>query len=179
MPLSEKQRGVLDGMLLGLAISVIALASAILAMPAGAPSSPDIPARLAAALRWDFLVIACLAGGIALIARHRFVTPEDIEGSGMSAGSDRVRHYQACLQNTLEQVVLAVCTHGLWAVAMPPRWQGAVAVAAVLFLLGRILFWRGYARGAPARALGFALTFYPSLLMLLAIGLGLALGLGR
>jgi len=42
--------------------------------------------------------------------------------------------------------------------------------AAILFVFGRILFWRGYARGAPARALGFALTFYPTLAMLLTIG---------
>ena len=31
------------------------------------------------------------------------------------------------------------------------------------------MFWRGYARGASARALGFALTFYPSVVMLLMI----------
>jgi uncharacterized membrane protein YecN with MAPEG domain len=38
-----------------------------------------------------------------------------------------------------------------------------------VFFVGRILFWRGYARGAPARALGFALTFYPSVAMILLI----------
>ena len=30
----------------------------------------------------------------------------------------------------------------------------------MLFALGRILFAAGYRRGAPGRALGFALTFY-------------------
>jgi hypothetical protein len=38
-----------------------------------------------------------------------------------------------------------------------------------------VLFWRGAASGAPARALGFALTFYPTLLMLLLLGVHLVL----
>jgi len=45
---------------------------------------------------------------------------------------------------------------------MPQVWQGVALAAAMLFLRGRALFWRGYARGAPVHALGFALTFYPS-----------------
>jgi uncharacterized membrane protein YecN with MAPEG domain len=52
---------------------------------------------------------------------------------------------------------------------MPRAFQAAVPVAAILFVIGRVLFWRGYAAGAPHRALGFALTFYPQLVMLLAI----------
>jgi uncharacterized membrane protein YecN with MAPEG domain len=52
---------------------------------------------------------------------------------------------------------------------MPQTWQAAVPISAILFLVGRVLFWRGYAQGAPARALGFALTFYPSVAMLLLI----------
>ena len=43
------------------------------------------------------------------------------------------------------------------------------AGAATLFVIGRVLFWRGYASGAPARALGFALTFYPQVVMLVVI----------
>ncbi len=39
-------------------------------------------------------------------------------------------------------------------------------LAAVLFAVGRVLFWRGYARGAPGRAMGFGLTFYPSVALL-------------
>ena len=52
---------------------------------------------------------------------------------------------------------------------MPQAWQAAVPVAVILFVIGRVLFWRGYAHGAPARALGFALTFYPSVVMLVVI----------
>ena len=52
---------------------------------------------------------------------------------------------------------------------MPQTWQAAVPAAAILFFVGRVLFWRGYAHGASARALGFALTFYPSVAMLLLV----------
>jgi hypothetical protein len=38
----------------------------------------------------------------------------------------------------------------------------------VLFGLGRLLFWLGYARGAAGRAFGFALTFYPTAFALIA-----------
>ena len=47
-----------------------------------------------------------------------------------------------------------------------PVWRFKWAAAALLFLIGRILFSRGYERGASARAVGFGLTFYPSVLML-------------
>ena len=50
---------------------------------------------------------------------------------------------------------------------MPPAQLAVIPAAAVLFALGRLLFWRGYAGGAPSRALGFGLTFYPTALMLI------------
>ena len=52
---------------------------------------------------------------------------------------------------------------------MPLAWQAAVPAAVILFVVGRALFWRGYASGAPGRALGFALTFYPQVVMLVVI----------
>ena len=58
---------------------------------------------------------------------------------------------------------------------MPWTWQAAVPAAAILFFLGRLLFWRGYSHGAPARALGFALTFYPTVVMLVLVVARLAL----
>jgi uncharacterized protein involved in response to NO len=42
-----------------------------------------------------------------------------------------------------------------------------VPVLAALFCAGRLLFWLGYERGAAARAVGFGLTFYPSLAVLI------------
>jgi hypothetical protein len=122
-------------------------------------------------------VVVWLAANIAMLARHRFFTPADIDGGGLSEGTSTAKLLQSILQNTLEQSVLALSVHAIWAAAMPSAWQAAVPAAAILFFLGRLLFWRGYSRGAPARALGFALTFYPTVAMLALIAGRLAWGL--
>ena len=56
---------------------------------------------------------------------------------------------------------------------MPHGWLASIPAAAILFLIGRILFSRGYERGAAARAIGFGLTFYPSVLMIAAAAINL------
>jgi hypothetical protein len=44
---------------------------------------------------------------IGLLARHRMLTPEDIDGGGLTEGTPRAHQLQAILQNTLEQSTLA------------------------------------------------------------------------
>lgn len=167
--LTDKQQGVLRGMAAGVIATLLALTVSIVAPPRAFASEPGYPAALAHALTWDVLVVVCLLVNIGLLARHRFFTPDDIDGGGLTKGTPQAQVLQSTLQNTLEQTVLAVSVHAIWAVTMPHTWQAAVPAAAILFLVGRVLFWRGYARGAPARALGFALTFYPSVAMVLLI----------
>jgi uncharacterized membrane protein YecN with MAPEG domain len=48
------------------------------------------------------------------------------------------------------------------------RAVAVIDALVILFAVGRLLFWIGYRRGAAGRAFGFALTFYPSVLALLA-----------
>ena len=168
MTLTDKQAGVFKGMLAGLAITVASLALAIFSGLKSLVWFEDaLPAHV---INRDTLVIACLAINIALLARHRFFTPDDIDGGGLSKGTPTAHILQSTLQNTLEQTVLALAVHAVWSGVMPPTWQLAIPAASILFIVGRILFWRGYAKGAPARALGFSLTFYPSVVMLLALG---------
>ena len=153
----------------GLVITLLALTLAVIAPPYAVLPGQETSAVLVHALKWDVLLVVCLTANIAMLARHRFFTPADINGGGLSEGTSEAQLLQSILQNTLEQSVLALAVHASWAAAMPQTWQAAVPAAAILFVLGRVLFWRGYARGAPARALGFALTFYPSVLMLLLV----------
>lgn len=171
--LSEKQRGVLRGMAIGIVITTVVLALAIFAAPAALTTERDLAAALAHTLQWDAILIATLAINVGLLARHRFFTPDDIDGGGLTKGTPKAQVLQSTLQNTLEQTVLGIFVHLIWTVTMPSSWQAAVPSAAILFLVGRILFMRGYANGAPSRALGFALTFYPSVAMLLAVGVRL------
>lgn len=165
--MTEKQTGVLKGVVAGLAITLVVLGVAIAGMLP--PLMPGTRGPLAHALTWDTLVLACLAVNIGLLARHRFFTPDDIDGGGLTPGTATAHLYQSMLQNTLEQSVLALGVHAIWASVMPQAWQAAVPAAVILFVSGRVLFWRGYASGAPGRALGFALTFYPQVVMLVVI----------
>lgn len=106
---------------------------------------------------------------VSLLAHHRFITPQDIDGGGQSAGTDRAKKLQAMLQNTLEQTILAVIGYAGWCFAAPAHWSALPALLVTLFAVGRLLFLLGYLRGAPARAFGFALTFYPTFGLYLAL----------
>ena len=82
--MTTAQKGVAVRILAGLVVTVGALGWAIAAAPARL--LPRDMSPLAFALAWDTLVVACLAINIAMIARHRFFTPQDIDGGGLSAG---------------------------------------------------------------------------------------------
>ena len=112
--------------------------------------------------------LACLAVTIGRVAAHRHAMPEEIGGSGFGEPGPALRILLAVLQNTLEQVALAVPVYLAAALLLPERWLGCVAGASALFVIGRVAFARGYARGAAERAFGFGLNFYPSVGLLVA-----------
>jgi len=147
----------------------LALLGGVLPLLGWTPIADSLGARLRLWLTADLAVVFWLFVGVARIAKHRFFTPADIDGGGLSAGTQRAHLLQSLLQNTLEQCALAVVVHGAWALLMPDRWTGLVLVYAGTFALGRLLFFARYAHGAAARSLGFALTFYPTVLMLIAL----------
>jgi hypothetical protein len=150
-------------------ITFVVIVGAILVGPIAL--SPEAPAgdRLAVAIWADAFIALWLGISVGLLARHRFFSPEDIDGGGLSRGSETANILQSTLQNTLEQSVLAVLAHLAWSILMPVSWISAIPAAVFLFLCGRVLFVRGYRGGAPSRAVGFALPFYPSMLMLILV----------
>lgn len=137
------------------------------------PSAP-FAARVQFALRADLVVVAWLAAAIANVAARRFFSERDIGGS-VDVASEQVRMAKAVLQNTVEQVGLAVVTH-LIVAATFDRSSPLIAALVCLFAVGRLLFWAGYGHGATGRAFGFALTFYPSILALLASATAIIVG---
>ncbi|WP_235860174.1 MAPEG family protein [Photobacterium aquimaris] len=76
---------------------------------------------------------------------------------------------QSLLQNTLEQLVITYGVYTAWCLLMPVAWLSAVPLCSILFAVGRILFFKGYRQGAPARAFGFALTFYSTVLLFIVL----------
>lgn len=166
--LNEKQRGVVSGALPAYAATFAILGTAMFTPPMFLLPPGPFPATLQVAFICCLVPALCLAGNIGAMANHRFYSPADIDGSGLTVATPKARILQATLQNTLEQAILASIAYALWASLMPDAWQGVVPAAALLFACGRALFWYGYARGAPGRAMGFGLTFYPTMLMLAA-----------
>ena len=75
---------------------------------------------------------------------------------------------QSLLHKRLEQLSMALVVYLAWAIIMPPTTMAVIVFAAMAFAIGRILFFSGYVNGAPSRALDFTLSFYPSVLMLVA-----------
>lgn len=164
-PLSSEQRGVAIGMASALLAAVTALALA--AVFGGARIAPGVSIEFRLELLAASLIApaASLFFCIARLAKHRFFTPEDINGSALVEGSSRARLLQALLQNTLEQAALALPVYLACAFTFPSHLLALVPAAAAMFLVGRVLFYIGYSGGAPSRAFGFAFTFYPTVLL--------------
>ena len=98
------------------------------------------------------------AGGCREDANRRFFIPEAIDGA-LAPSIEIDRRY---LQNTLEQLVLAIVAHLALVTIVAPESIRVVAVLVMLFVIGRVTFWIGYHYSGPARAFGFGTTFYPT-----------------
>jgi len=169
MELTNKQKGVIRNVIPAAVLTVAGLGGVSLLLPLNMLPLDEPGARIAWALKWALLPVLTLMVAIMRVANHRFSSPEDIDGSGLTDGTPEVRVLRAILQNTLEQAVLAVAAYAIWAAAMPYGWLRAIPIGAALFVSGRLLFARGYAQGAPGRATGFGLTAYPTFGMLVAV----------
>ncbi len=169
MALTDKQAGVLKGMIKGGAVAIAIVALGTLFNPFDFKEIMSPISKINTAILWSLIPTLFLAISIGRLAKHRFFTPEDIDGGGLSAGTKRAKLLQSLLQNTFEQTVLATLVYCAWAVAMPATWMSVIPIAAISFGLGRILFFVGYEKGAPSRAVGFTICFYPSLAMLITI----------
>ncbi|MFE8645711.1 MAPEG family protein [Sphingomonas sp. NCPPB 2930] len=166
MYLNQSQRRVLFGMLGGLVLAGVAFASTVLLNSVGMRIFAD-------GARWHIAAVSALAPTCMLVicimrlAKHRFFTPQDLDGSGMSKSSEAATLLQALLQNTLEQLAIALPVYFIWSIFAPRALLGLAVTSSVLFAVGRVLFFLGYRRGAAGRAFGFALTFYPTVALLL------------
>jgi len=111
----------------------------------------------------------CLLAGIGLAANRRFFSADAIDGTRapLSRSLEINLRYN---QNTLEQTVLAAVAWSGLALVLPHERLGLIGLLAVVFGLGRTLFWIGYLLAPWARAIGFGLTFYPTAVILAWLG---------
>jgi len=110
--------------------------------------------------------IAMIAPGLVLLAvigrlaQRRFFDDTLIDGQDFAPGSPAWID-QRVLVNTAEQALLALL---LWPFVAITLGGGLAVVLGVAFGVARLAFWIGYHRSPPARAFGFAATFYPTVL---------------
>lgn len=124
----------------------------------GLERTMDAGERIAFVLQADVFVFLWLAGCVKAVSSGRFRSPADIHGSAFAPPSPAIAVRVAILQNSLEQTVLAVGAHLALAAVMRATELVLIPVLIVLYLIGRISFAAGYAKGAPGRTFGMALT---------------------
>lgn len=152
--------GISGGMIAALAL--ITLGPVLNLLPFQSPTlvgrAPTWAVGTSIALTW-------LAIAVGRLAKHRFLNPSDLDPM-RDDQTALARSLTQQLQNTLEQTVLAIGAYAVWTALSPSSWGVMPILGAILFSLGRLLFFMGYSNGASRRALGFALTFYPTLAIL-------------
>ena len=125
------------------------------------PHGDDQVSRLAFAARWLLLPGLALFAGIAVVAKLRFFVPDAMDG----ARDSQSRLLEITLrynQNTLEQTVLAAIAWAGLALTLPHQMLTLIPAMAIVFIVGRLLFWIGYLITPVARALGLGLSAYPT-----------------
>lgn len=169
MTLSDKQVGVVKGMAIAMFISLLTVILGVLFDPFDFYQLQGVEDKLYVLGVSLILPTLFLVASIGRLAKFRFFSPSDIDGSGLTKGSEQATVLQSLLQNTLEQLVIASGVYVAWCLTMPVSWLSVVPLCSLAFAIGRLCFYMGYKKGAPARAFGFALTFYPTILLLLCL----------
>lgn len=136
------------------------------------PEAPD--EKLALALKANLFIAITLVAAVAMVSTTRRVSPDDIGGAAYGPPSPRLAVKSAFLQNTLEQAVIAAMTLAAFAALASGPFLALIPATVILFIAGRILFYRAYPGGAASRSFGMALTQMPALILLLASAVMLA-----
>lgn len=114
------------------------------------------------------IMMAFLAPGLVMVlmvgrvAQRRFCDDSIIEGEALSGAAEIDRRV---LQNTTEQLVLALCIWPAAAVILGGAGPGVIVTLGLGFSVARLAFWGGYHISPPMRAFGFAASFYPTVLV--------------
>jgi hypothetical protein len=127
--------------------------------------------RIALALRCDVPVLLTMIVGVHVIANIRL----------RSAAIDPIRYVEPpsfrvharYLTNTHEQVTIYVVATAALATLVDGAWLRILPISAAVFVVGRILFWIGYAREPAWRAPGISLNMlvYSAVLLLAVVRL--------
>ena len=104
----------------------------------------------------QFIVFSMLVG--AARGKYKIAAPA-------MTGNEHFERAVRVQMNTLEQLVCFLFALLIAAVYWPPIY---VAAAGVVYLVGRILYRQAYVNDPAKRGLGFMLTLFPTVLLVLA-----------
>ncbi len=85
-----------------------------------------------------------------------------------TTGNEIFERYYRVQMNTLEMLVVFIPAIWLFGEHIDARWAAGIGV---IYLTGRFLYLRGYVADPKKRSTGFALSFLPTVILLLG-GLG-------
>ena len=132
------------------------------------PAMPLVTDRLVFTLRWNSLTIGFLLVLVGHIGNTRFFSAQANPLS--SVDKDKVEIHCRVLQNSLEQFLLSFVLQLSTVTWLEEAQMKIIPIVVVLFLVGRVLFWRGYLDpycGHARRAYGLPLTMFTNLGMLI------------
>lgn len=135
-------------------------------LPLPLPDGDDTAARLAFVSHWLLLPGLALLSGIGVIANRRFFVADAIDGAPETGDRfiDITLRYN---RNTVEQTVLAAIAWTGLVLELQHDQLKLIPAMAIVFIIGRALFWIGYLIAPVGRAFGLGLTFYPTLAALI------------
>lgn len=102
-------------------------------------------------------------------ARRRY----GVKAPAIAGNADFERYFRV-QQNTLEQLIMFLPSLFIAAAYWPPA---AVAAVGAVYLVGRLIYFRGYVKEASQRHAGFLLSIWPTIALLLAALVGAVRGL--
>ncbi len=155
---------------LGVLVCFVGLLAGYLLLPRYFDFPEALTDRFVFWARLQVFLLIWVALGVGAVSRGRRRSAQDIRGSAYGPPSPHLAIRIAFLQNTLEQAVLASGVYLALITVLAGPALSLLASAAVLFGVGRVMFFLGYKKGAPGRGFGFVLTALPTLL-----GYGLAI----
>jgi len=132
------------------------------------PPMSTVADRLAYTLRWNALSVGFVTVLIAHIGNLRFTSSQINPLS--SVDKDRVGVHCRVLQNSLEQFIISFVLQLATTTWLSESQMRVIPIIVLLFLVGRILFWKGYldpAFGHTKRSYGLPPSMFPSIAMLL------------
>ena len=137
-------------------------------MPIAVPENPNWTDRIIFTLRWGIIEILPLVAGILVVGNSRgnnlavASNPSDPKQVIPPGGAVHVRF----VANTVEQILIHL--PGLFALAsyVQPENLKLIPMIALLFFIGRIIYWIGYMHKPLYRVYGFSFSTFPALCIL-------------